>query len=154
MSAPVVLGLRILMAVALYGFLGWAVFVLWKEINMQGMRLASRRAPTITLTTSREIEPKVDEHFSQSEIILGRDPGCDIQLADDTVSARHSQLAYHHGQWWIMDLTSKNGTLLNGLPVNTPTVLASGDEIKCGNASLLISFSPGTSLFPTRKIEN
>jgi pSer/pThr/pTyr-binding forkhead associated (FHA) protein len=154
MSGPIVLGLRLLMALALYGFLGWAVLVIWREVNMLGMNLSGRRAPAISLTLIPENEPGISKHFSQSEIILGRDPGCDLQLADDTVSARHSQLAYHHGQWWIMDLTSKNGTLLNGAPVKIPTVLTSGDEIRCGNASLRISMSPGTILFQTRKGQN
>lgn len=154
MSGPIVLGLRLLMALAMYGFLGWAVFVIWREINMQGVKLASRRVPAISLTNVRGNGPEISKRFSQPNIILGRDPGCDLQLADDTVSARHSQLVFHHGQWWIMDLTSRNGTLLNGSPVQTPTVLASGDEIKCGNASLMVGMSPGKTLFPTRKGKN
>lgn len=72
-------------------------------------------------------------YFSQAEISIGRDPGCDIPIFDETISARHAQLTYHHNQWWLEDLTSTNGTRLNAARITTPTVITSGDEIQCGN---------------------
>jgi len=153
MSAPIVLALRILMALALYGFLGWAIFLLWKEIQQQGITLANRRVPGINLAINQGEGAEVVKYFSQHEITLGRDPGCDIPLAGDTVSTRHAQLAYHHNQWWITDLLSTNGTYLNGSIVSMPTVITSGDEIKCGAAHLSVSFSTDVFVSPTKKLE-
>jgi pSer/pThr/pTyr-binding forkhead associated (FHA) protein len=153
MSAPIVLALRVLMALALYGFLGWAIFLLWKEIHQQGAQLANRRVPGISLAVSQGQEQGVMKYFSQPEITLGRDPGCDIVLSGDTVSTQHAQLAYHHNQWWLTDLDSTNGTYLNGALVTMPTVITSGDEFKCGAAHLTVSFSTETSLTPTRRLE-
>jgi len=153
MSAPIVLALRILMALALYGFLGWAIFLLWKEIQHQGNLLADRRVPGINLAINHGRGPGVVKYFSQPEITLGRDPGCDIPLSGDTVSTRHAQLAYHHNQWWITDLASTNGTYLNGSIVNMPTVITSGDEIKCGAAHLVVNFSTDVFVSPTKKLE-
>ena len=151
MSAPIVLALRILMALALYGFLGWAIFLLWKEIQSRGTLLENRRVPMINLAIHQGEAVDVVKYFSQPEIVLGRDPGCDICLTGDTVSTRHAQLAYHHNQWWITDLASTNGTYLNGSVVSMPTVITSGDEIKCGDAHLVINFSADVFVSPTKK---
>ncbi len=113
MSGVITLILRLILAFALYGFLGWALFILWRDIRKQGIQLASRRVPGINLTIRRGQNPPLVTNFSQPEITIGRDPGCGIPLIDDTVSTLHAQLTYHHNQWWLEDLSSTNGTTLN-----------------------------------------
>jgi pSer/pThr/pTyr-binding forkhead associated (FHA) protein len=153
MSGPIVLALRLLMAMALYGFLGWTLYFLWREIQRQGVLLAGRRIPGINLVVSQEgHSAHVAKYFSQPEVILGRDPGCDVPLTDDTVSTRHAQLTYHHNQWWIVDLTSTNGTFINGTKVSMPTVITSGDVIKCGNVHLFVDFLTGVIVSPTERL--
>ncbi|MEK6751498.1 MAG: FHA domain-containing protein [Chloroflexota bacterium] len=152
MSGSIVLALRLATALALFGFLGWALFFLFREVQKQGLSLANRRVPGISFTVRQEAGNSSLKYFAQSEIILGRDPGCDIPLIDDTVSTRHAQLTYHHNQWWLEDLTSTNGTLLNGTLVSMPTVITSGDEIKCGGTRLAVSLSENVVIEPTQKI--
>jgi pSer/pThr/pTyr-binding forkhead associated (FHA) protein len=153
MSGPVVLALRLIAAIALYGFLGWALVLLWREVHKQGLSLANRRVPGISLTVRHGNAAPVFKHFAQPEIIMGRDPGCDVPLIDDTVSTRHAQLTYHHGQWWLEDLASTNGTILNELPVSLPTVITSGDEIMCGATRLDVALSANVLIEPTRKLD-
>jgi len=152
MSGSIVLALRLTTALALFGFLGWALFFLFREVNRQGLSLANRRIPGISLSVRHEAGTSSLKYFSQAEIILGRDPGCDIPLSDDTISTRHAQLTYHHNQWWLEDLASTNGTILNGTQVNMPTVITSGDEIKCGATRLTVSLSENIIIEPTQKI--
>ncbi len=52
------------------------------------------------------------------EYVLGRDRGCDLILEDDRISRRHARLTSDGGVWSIADLGSKNGTLLEGHPVD------------------------------------
>ena len=153
MSGPIVLALRILLALSLYAFLGWALFTLWRDLKKQATGLAMRRVPGISLTVRQGRAAPVLRHFSQPEIVLGRDPGCDIPLMDDTVSTRHAQLAYHHGQWWLEDLGSTNGTRLNKNFVTMPTVLTSGDEIQCGKTRLILNYSSNALVPPTKRLE-
>jgi hypothetical protein len=153
MSGPIVLALRLTLALALYGFMGWAFFLLWREIREQGNRLTARRIPGISLMIHSGDDPPALRYFSQPEVSLGRDPGCDIPLMDETVSTRHAQLTYHHGQWWLEDLASMNGTRLNSSPVTMPTVLASGDEFQCGQTRLTVNLSPDTLVPPTQRLE-
>ncbi len=152
MSGSIVLALRLFTALALFAFLGWALFYLYREVQRQGVVLASRRVPRISITVQRGGGASSIKQFAQAEIILGRDPGSDIPLADDTVSTRHAQLAYHHGQWWLEDLASTNGTMLNDTLITMPTVITSGDEIRCGDARLLVGLSENVVIEPTLKI--
>lgn len=153
MSGSIALALRLITAIALYGFLGWALFLLWREVQRQGLSLANRRVPGISLTVKHGSAAPILKYFAQPEIILGRDPGCDIPLIDDTVSTRHAQLTYHHGQWWLEDLASTNGTILNDLPVSMPTVITSGDEIMCGATRLNVALSENVIIEPTLKLD-
>lgn len=152
MSGPIVLALRFITAAVLYGFLGWALVYLYREIQRQSFTLASRRVPGISIMVRYGSGTSTLKHFSQPEITLGRDPGCDVSILDDTASARHAQLIFHHSQWWLEDLSSTNGTLLNNTLITMPTVITSGDEIKCGGARLTISLSENIIIEPTQKI--
>jgi pSer/pThr/pTyr-binding forkhead associated (FHA) protein len=139
MSAVIVLGLRILLALALYGFLGLALWTIWLDLRQAGLRATLYKVRTLRLEVRIKDKESFIRSFSQSEIILGRDPICDLPLDDESVSAHHAKLSFHHGQWWIEDLESTNGTRLNLDKLTTPTVVTTGDEIKCGNANLIIN---------------
>lgn len=51
------------------------------------------------------------------ETVVGRDPGCDVVLDDDRVSRRHARLACNGSGWTVADLGSKNGLLVDGMPL-------------------------------------
>lgn len=62
----------------------------------------------------------------QSPVVVGRDPSCEVVLADHRVSRRHARFQYAEKVGWsVEDLGSKNGTLLEGRP-------ASGDLLDSG----------------------
>jgi len=141
MSGPIVLALRLVLVFALYGFLGFALLTLWRDLVRQGSILEARRVPEISLSLVAEGGAAAVRKFTKPEITVGRDLTCDISLADEAVSARHARFSHHHGQWWLEDLASKNGTQLNGSPVIIPTVLASGDEVRCGSAKITVAIA-------------
>lgn len=70
------------------------------------------------------------------EIRMGRDLDNDVVLPGGFVSGQHARLYLQNGQYWLEDLGSKNGTLLNGVPISGSTVLASGDQIAIGDITL------------------
>jgi len=152
MSGTVVLALRLLTALALYGFLGWVLVFLYREIQRQGTLLTNRRIPGISIMVRPSGGQGTLRYFNQAEITIGRDPGCDIPLQDDTASARHAHLTYHHTQWWLEDLASTNGTRLNKTLITTPTVITSGDEIQCGGIHLSVSLSENVIIEPTQRL--
>src|SRR6266498_4024995 len=133
MIATIVLILRIILAVALYAFLGWALWTLLQELKQHGDKLAIQKKPAITLHISIEEGKASTRRFSQPEVMIGRDPNCDLSMMDEALSAHHARLAHHHGQWWLEDLNSTNGTFLNREKLTTPAVVITGDKFKCGN---------------------
>jgi len=152
MSGPVLLVLRLLVTVCLYAFIGWAFWALWKDIQQQAHLIASRKIPTIRLMVEHETLEPYTTHFSQPEILIGRDPVADVHAEDEILSARHARLTYHHLQWWLEDLNSTNGTLLNGERLYTPTIVVSGDQVECGKFSLTIGLAVETINPPTQRI--
>jgi pSer/pThr/pTyr-binding forkhead associated (FHA) protein len=73
-----------------------------------------------------------------ASITLGRHPECDVQVMDKGVSKVHCKIhpraAGAATEYWLQDLGSLNGTLLNGKPVNGEGRLAHGDRIQLGSA--------------------
>ena len=131
MSATILLILRLALTTILYIFLGFALWILWQDLRQHSKTPASKQAPPLSLHLEREGEELI-YRFTISEIFIGRDPACECRLDDKTISVRHAHLVYHHGQWWVEDLKSRNGTSLNGVPVSTAVVLTSGDQLRCG----------------------
>jgi len=138
MSGILLLVLRIAITVALYAFLGWILLLMWRILKQEASFLSARKTVPLTLALEMpEAAPQVF-HFTTGDALVGRDPDCECVLADATASARHARFAYHHNQWWVEDLGSRNGTSLNGAPLTTATIVVHGDMIKCGETSLRV----------------
>jgi len=152
MSATLVLILRLILAACLYAFLIWALLAVWRSLREQGLQLSARRTPSLDLTIHPEDGLATRRTFQSTEIIIGRDPVCDVTLEDNGISARHARLSFHHGQWWLEDLHSTNGTRLNQAPLQVPTVLVSGDQIECGRTALIVSIGASIESSPTLRI--
>jgi len=63
---------------------------------------------------------------------LGRANSCQVVLDSDFASRRHAQIVRRDELYWLRDLNSKNGTLLNNQPVTSETQLVDGAEIRIG----------------------
>lgn len=133
MTAVVVLVLRIGLALLLYVFLWRVMQTLWQDLKGQSTFLLAQKKPGILVNAQPENEAERKYHFRQTEITIGRGPNCDISLKDEALSARHARLSFHHGQWWLEDLGSTNGTFLNKDLVKVPAVVITGDQFQCGN---------------------
>jgi hypothetical protein len=136
-SAILLLVARILMAAALYGFLGLVVFIVLRDLKQQGELLAARQPPVLILTNSLDADA-IPKRYMKPEVILGREADCDFPLDDQTVSSQHARLSYHQKQWWLEDLASTNGTYLNDDPVSSPVVITHGDVLRLGRVVVRI----------------
>ncbi len=67
-----------------------------------------------------------------SDFVLGRDPGCELALAHASVSRRHARLTKCDVGWQLTDLSSKNGTRVNGVRV-TSALLGHGQWFAVGD---------------------
>ncbi|MDO4546042.1 MAG: FtsW/RodA/SpoVE family cell cycle protein [Bacillota bacterium] len=73
------------------------------------------------------------------ENLIGRGRGCDVILNLNSVSRSHGTLIRDSaGVWKYSDLSSKNGSAINGLPVRGPTELKAGDILTIGGADFTL----------------
>jgi hypothetical protein len=84
---------------------------------------------TLTLDGKRH---EVDKR----RVVIGRSKECDIQLADPNVSRRHAELRQEGSAYWLVDLDSTNGSVVNGHR-SARAKLESGDTITIGSTDLL-----------------
>lgn len=73
--------------------------------------------------------------FREPPVTLGRHPDCHLQLGPDedlAVSARHARLDRDEGGWFVRDLDSRNGTLVEGERVHSDRYLRDGDRLELG----------------------
>lgn len=79
----------------------------------------------------------LDWSGTTEELLVGREPGCDVLLTHPTVSRRHARLRYRDGIWVLQDLRSTNGTLVNAERV-VRCQLRPGDHLLIGEQHLLV----------------
>lgn len=62
-------------------------------------------------------------------ISIGRENTNEIQLEDSTVSRQHAIISHENGRFWLEDLKSTNGTLLNGNRITGKVEIFENDDI-------------------------
>lgn len=86
---------------------------------------------------------------------LGRSATAEVCLDDSTVSRHHACISVTATGATIEDLGSRNGTLVNGASVTSPTPLRDGDEVKAGSVALRFRtlLEPGSTTVPPKAPE-
>ncbi len=72
--------------------------------------------------------------MSGDELVIGRGTDNPISVADTSVSRKHALVRKTADGWALSDLGSGNGTVLNGEPVESETVLADQDVFSLGDS--------------------
>ncbi len=70
-------------------------------------------------------------------LVIGRGRGADVVIAEPTISRVHAALGYREGEFFMQDLGSTNGSLLNGTR-RERAQLRDGDEIQMGRLLLRV----------------
>ncbi|HWF55712.1 MAG TPA: FtsK/SpoIIIE domain-containing protein [Solirubrobacteraceae bacterium] len=87
-------------------------------------------------------------------LIVGRDPECDVSLADEGVSRRHFRVqASPSGlRATLTDLESVNGTWAEGRRIREPVDVAPGTLFEAGDVAFtLVPYAPGLPVDPVRQ---
>lgn len=85
--------------------------------------------------------------FSGEEVLVGRSGpgGALLKLDFDTrVSRRHAMIWWSENRFWVRDLESSSGTLINGSPVNGERALNHVDRVQVGETVLRVEDSGPT----------
>lgn len=83
-----------------------------------------------------------------SPAVLGRSSQCNFVLADNegTVSRRHAEISFQGSSWWVNDLSSRHGTILNGVKLapNNPAQLRHRDRLRMGPWTFRVKLLDGS----------
>lgn len=80
-----------------------------------------------------------------SGAVIGRGAEADVLLTDETVSRRHCTLERRGGRWFVTDVGSRSGTLVNGVRLEPmrAAALADGDLMTVGRCVLRVAGGAG-----------
>jgi pSer/pThr/pTyr-binding forkhead associated (FHA) protein len=138
-----IFSLRILLSLVLYVFLGLALWVVWRDLQVtqaQAELQARDRADLIVVAPGETDLQPGDRLPLVPVTTLGRGLTNTIVLADSFASTRHARLTRRDGRWWLEDLGSRNGTLLNEVRLQPGRQVAviEGDLVGVGSVRLRI----------------
>lgn len=94
--------------------------------------MAQLQAKTKTEFLSRETFPLLGD-----STIIGRHPCCEIVLDHGAVSREHARIIHELSGYYLEDLSSRNGTSLNGKQIDSKTKLFDGDVIRVCDVEFL-----------------
>ena len=138
MSEWLVLVLRIVFVLSLYALLIWVALSVRRGIA-KAEESADRPAQLVVVSSPLGI-PELNTAFQLRDVTsIGRGTGNNVILPDEAVSGQHAKLVWDKTRWTILDVGSTNGTLVNGKPVGSTTVLRTGDTIRIGAIDLRLS---------------
>ena len=78
---------------------------------------------------------QIDRREVGSSLVIGRADECDLRVVDGGVSRRHCRIERTDGGYILVDLGSRNGTLLDGQRI-TRRLLCDGDVLRVGNHTI------------------
>jgi len=111
-----------------------------KSLQLDYLKAGDSESPDSVLPLAVSVVvQKTGQKFPlrDSKVKIGRDPSNQVVIPDDTFASRHhAWITFEEGEFWLEDLGSTNGTLLNGHPVVKRQVLSAGDKVRVGHTEM------------------
>ncbi len=137
--------LRLASAFLIVGFIGALAWLIWRDFRQTAVIYGSSRHSYGQVIALMELDGKLVKTGTTYPLIpltsFGRAPTNTIQVEDTATSNDHAALARKGEQWWLEDRRSRNGTTLNGTPIDKPVIITHGDIIGIGKLNFRIELS-------------
>ncbi|MBI4771786.1 MAG: FHA domain-containing protein [Chloroflexi bacterium] len=148
----IVLIVRIVLALLLYAFLAAVLLAGLRELRqaVRAVPASHRRFGQIVVSAAPGDGaglpgPATGATFPLlASTSFGRAATNDVCLPDQTVSSLHATLSLRGEHWVLEDAGSRNGTLLNGAPIDTPAVVTPEDTFQIGRVVFRLEPALGT----------
>ena len=135
-------GLNVALWALRLAFLGllWLALALMARALLRDVRTAARD-PAASLgrlvVVASGGQPPAGAVFALDAVTtLGRDLGSSVVLDDPYASSNHAVLTFRGSAWYLEDLGSTNGTIVNGAPVSALSSIGYGDVVQIGDVRL------------------
>lgn len=139
--AIILLLLRLLSAALLLAFLGLIAWLIYQDLRLTTAAVADQARQLGRLrVVSSEVDGLQPDAVYPLRVVtsIGRANSNTVVLEDSYASSEHALITRRGEVWWLEDLGSRNGLLLNGFPVDEATAVSSGDIITIGSTKLKI----------------
>jgi len=139
----ILLILRLLGAAVLLGFLGAIAWLIYRDMQATVAVVAAQgeRHGQLRVVANEAGQPKVGTTYPLQPITsIGRASSNSVVLDDTYTSSQHALITRRGELWWLEDMGSRNGMLLNDLPLEEAAVVSAGDIITIGQTQLKIEF--------------
>jgi len=144
MSDQLLNTLKVALLALLYLFFARVLWAVWSEVRVPvAAGIAPKvsgggKAPPGVPAQLLMVEPanmRGSVTTLESEVVVGRAPECTVVMPDDPyTSTRHARFFERDGAWWVEDLGSTNGTLVNAKPITEAQQLKRDDRVQTGSA--------------------
>lgn len=101
-----------------------------RSVNVSGLETASLK--TLHSRSASELELK-KRYMIYGKAVIGRNKSCDIVLREKYISGEHVRIWFEKGEWYLEDLGSRNGTVINDQKIRGKVLLDPQDEISFGD---------------------
>jgi len=143
----VVIALQYSLVLLLYLFLYRVIKVVYQDLSQFSGQLrplsarqlqahkGSQPAQLVMISDEKSLLSQTVFPLSES-LVIGRSQHNDLIINDTFISHEHACISKSKQDYFIADLNSTNGTLLNGQRIDAETALSDGDVIQIGAVTL------------------
>jgi hypothetical protein len=93
---------------------------------------------------SGDVQPEPELPFDAPRVVIGRAPGCDLQLPDPSISPRHASLRQRGSDYVLVDEGSENGTFAGNVRLerHAPHPVRDGELLRFGRIWIEVRLGP------------
>ena len=106
-------------------------------VKSRDVKIDSRVAPGELAAWGQLIGTRRHADLGPNRVLVGRATDCDIALAEPEVSRHHAIIHREQRRTWVSDLSSANGTTVDGVAVTTAAPLRPGARLTMGPATFM-----------------
>jgi DNA-binding NtrC family response regulator len=107
-------------------------------LALPGDVVSERAFLVLTYTQDTAPHTRVVPLPDGAPVVFGRAPESTVPIQHDSVSRQHARVVRRRADIIVEDLGSRNGTFVNGVAVEGPTRVSSGDELTIGPVSAIV----------------
>ena len=127
--------------IVVYAFIYTIIRMIFLDISTMSKKkkIVEQTSSLKLMNLKQGIDFPVNESYElDSENFIGRSRKCNIRIPDKALSSVHCRIYRADGTFFIEDMESANGTLLNGEDISDEVVeLIDGDKISIGSLMFL-----------------
>ena len=87
-------------------------------------------------------------------INIGRGKTAEVSIDNSAVSRQHARLEMRNGKYFLTDLKSANGTLVNGRKIKDTVRVAKGDRVQIGKFRFVLVRGPKLAASPFEMVRD